>query len=372
MLLSIAIVTEFQSAIKSKITGLSGDLIIESITNVQNGEQEVLSTVEAKELEFIKSLNGIKNASLGLNKPCIIKGEEEIEGLVARAVDEDYPFRFIKDFMVQGRVPNFRLDSNEVIISSVTAAKIGLKLNTRLLMMFFKNDSSGTRATALNPKIVGVFNTGISEYDNHTLYTSKSAMARVLNPNESFSQMEIFLLESANTDSVVTRIQENINPAKFQLKTAGEFNWQIFEWLKILDTNVWVIIAIMVLVAAITMCTTILIIITEKTNTIGMLKAMGATNGEMQKLFLVQAAKIAVFGLLFGNAIAFAIGFIQTKTKFIKLNSDTYYLDHVVLDFQWQHILLINGFSLVLIILIMMIPVTIISKLNPIKSIRFN
>lgn len=372
MLLSISIVTEFQRAIKSKIIGLSGDILIESMANVQNGEQEILNDSVAQELKFVRQMSNVKIASFALNKPCIVKGEVEIEGLVARAVDEDYPFEFVKEFITEGRIPNFKENSNEVIISSITASKVNLKLNDKMVMMFFKNDEAGTRAKAINPKIVGIFNTGISEYDNHTLYTSKEALQRVLSPNEYFSQMEVFLKEGVASDLAVSSIQATVDPAMFQVRSAKEYNWQIFEWLKILDTNVWVIMAIMVLVASITMCTTVLILITEKTNTIGMLKAMGATNGEMQRLFLVQASKIAIYGLLFGNLLAFLLGYLQTKTKFIKLDAETYYLDHVVLHFKLNHVILINVFSIVLIILIMMIPVSIISKLNPIKSIRFN
>lgn len=372
MLLSISIVTEFQNAIKSKITGLSGDILIESMANVQNGEQEILSDSISQQLQFVKKMENVKIASFALNKPCIVKGEEEIEGLIARAVDEEYPFQFIKKFISEGRIPNFKENSNEVIISSVTASKVNLKVGDKMVMMFFKNDESGTRAKAINPRIVGIFNTGISEYDNHTMYTSKAALRRVLTPNESFSQMEVFLKDGAISDHEVSSIQETVNPSLFQVRSAKEYNWQIFEWLKILDTNVWVIIAIMVLVAAITMCTTVLILITEKTNTIGMLKAMGATNGEVRRLFLLQASRIAIFGLLFGNLLAFLLGYLQTKTKFIKLDAETYYLDHVVLHFKLNHVILINVFSIVLVILIMMIPVSVISKLNPIKSIRFN
>jgi len=372
MLLSISIVTEFQNAIKSKITGLSGDILIESMANVQNGEQEILSDSISQQLQFVKKMENVKIASFALNKPCIVKGEEEIEGLIARAVDEEYPFQFIKKFISEGRIPNFKENSNEVIISSVTASKVNLKVGDKMVMMFFKNDESGTRPKAINPRIVGIFNTGISEYDNHTLYTSKAALRRVLIPNESFSQMEVFLKDGAISDHEVSSIQETVNPSLFQVRSAKEYNWQIFEWLKILDTNVWVIIAIMVLVAAITMCTTVLILITEKTNTIGMLKAMGATNGEVRRLFLLQASRIAIFGLLFGNLLAFILGYVQTKTKFIKLDAETYYLDHVVLHFKLNHVILINVFSIVLVILIMMIPVSVISKLNPIKSIRFN
>jgi lipoprotein-releasing system permease protein len=372
MLLSISIVTEFQSAIKSKITGLSGDILIESMANVQNGEQEILSDSISQQLQFVKKMENVKIASFALNKPCIVKGEEEIEGLIARAVDEEYPFQFIKKFISEGRIPNFKENSNEVIISSVTASKVNLKVGDKMVMMFFKNDESGTRAKAINPRIVGIFNTGISEYDNHTMYTSKAALRRVLTPNESFSQMEVFLKDGAISDHEVSSIQETVNPSLFQVRSAKEYNWQIFEWLKILDTNVWVIIAIMVLVAAITMCTTVLILITEKTNTIGMLKAMGATNGEVRRLFLLQASRIAIVGLLFGNLLAFLLGYLQTKTKFIKLDAETYYLDHVVLHFKLNHVILINVFSIVLVILIMMIPVSVISKLNPIKSIRFN
>ena len=372
MLLSIATVTEFQKAIKDKIIGLNGDILIESLENVQRGEQNIFANNDKSQLKFLDTIPNIKKITFILNKPAIVRGKEEIEGVVAQAVDDSYDFEFIGQFITKGRKPNFTKDSNEVLISAHTQKNLGVKIGERIQILFFRNDDGGTRARALNPRVVGIFNTGISEYDKRTLCISKRSIARILPINESFSQVEVSVKVKSVLDKTLRLVEENLDPQFFQVRSSEQRNWQIFEWLKILDTNVWVIIAIMVLVAAITMCTTVLIIITEKTNTIGMLKAMGATNAEIRKLFVFQSGRIAFWGLLFGNAVALILGYTQKYTKAIKLNADTYYLDHVVVSFKLQHIILINSFSFLLIVLIMFIPVSIISKFNPIKSIRFN
>ena len=372
MLLSIATVTEFQKAIKDKIIGLNGDILIESLENVQRGEQNIFANNDKSQLKFLDTIPNIKKITFILNKPAIVRGKEEIEGVVAQAVDDSYDFEFIGQFITKGRKPNFTKDSNEVLISAHTQKNLGVKIGERIKILFFRNDDGGTRARALNPRVVGIFNTGISEYDKRTLCISKRSIARILPINESFSQVEVSVKVKSVLDKTLRLVEENLDPQFFQVRSSEQRNWQIFEWLKILDTNVWVIIAIMVLVAAITMCTTVLIIITEKTNTIGMLKAMGATNAEIRKLFVFQSGRIAFWGLLFGNAVALILGYTQKYTKAIKLNADTYYLDHVVVSFKLQHIILINSFSFLLIVFIMFIPVSIISKFNPIKSIRFN
>ncbi len=159
---------------------------------------------------------------------------------------------------------------------------------------------------------------------------------------------------------------------RLQIKTAKQYYWLIFEWLKILDKNVWLILGIMVLVTAIGMCTTVLILITERTSTIGMLKALGASNGGLMGLFLSQALRICFYGLFMGNAVAIIFGLLQKKFKFIKLDPTSYFVDHVVLNFDLPIILLVNLATIVLIAMVMILPVSIISKFSPVKSIRFN
>ncbi len=189
MILSIGIVSEFQSTIKNKIIGLGGNIILESNLNSPNGEQLILNQQDRDKIKQVIAANVKGSSHFILNKPCILRGKSDIEGMVARAVDNTYNFTALQSFLTAGKLPNFEKDSNYVLLSSAIANKVGIKLNSTIQLMFFYNDSNNTRARAINPKVIGFFNTGIADFDNQIAFVSIKNIKRVLKPYESLAKL---------------------------------------------------------------------------------------------------------------------------------------------------------------------------------------
>ena len=196
-------------------------------------------------------------------------------------------------------------------------------------------------------------------------------MRRVVDRQQSFSHWEIKIKPNANADSVAYKLVQVLPAGKFNVNTARRYNRQMFDWLSLLDTNVVIILFLMILVACINMSTTLLIMITERTQMVGTFKALGATNKKISAVFLYQGIFIASLGLLLGNAVGYGFCYLQSKFQLIRLDEETYYVDHVLIDVEWWHALGINIGTLVICGLFLLIPSLLINKLSPLKSIKF-
>jgi lipoprotein-releasing system permease protein len=372
MIIALATVSGFQNGIRNKVIGTNGHIVIDDISNV---EGSVPATLQ-KELETystdIKKAAGVAGVYVCLQRPFIAKGETEIEGMVAKGVDDNYDFGFYRQHLVRGKLPEFQKDSNQILISQSTANRLGISVGDRFTGLFFKTDTAGNqRVKAMNPVVVGVFNTGLDEFDRTTVITHRKVLRRMVEQAQSFTQWEVRLDDFKEANSVAYEIGQKLPAGKFNIHTAERYNRQIFDWLSLLDTNVIIILFLMVLVACINMCTTLLILITERTQMVGTLKSMGAEDRKISSIFLYHAIFIAIAGLVMGNIVGIGFCLLQQKYEFIKLSVETYYVDHVLIDIQSWHIPAVNIGTLVLCVLVLLIPSLTINRLTPVKSMRF-
>ncbi|MBS3915255.1 MAG: ABC transporter permease [Bacteroidetes bacterium] len=372
MIIALATVSGFQNGIKNKVLGTNGHVVVDNISNVEGSVPAPLSKQMESYAKDMKKLPHVASVNICLMRPCIAKGETEIEGMVAKGVDDHYDFTYFRNQLVAGKLPDFKKDSNQILISSVTAARLNLKAGERFTGLFFKQDSFGNqKIKAMNPVIAGIFNTGLDEFDKTVVITSRRVLKRMVDGNETFTQFEIRVDDYTNAPSVAYEIQQLLPAGKFNVNTAERFNRQIFDWLHLLDTNVIIILVLMILVACINMSTTLLILITERTQMVGTLKSLGAKNKGITSIFLFHAIFIALIGLVIGNIIGIGFCYFQEKYQFMKLNVETYYVDHVLVEMQPWHIPAVNIGTLIICVLVLLLPSLVINRLTPVKSMRF-
>lgn len=372
MIIALATVSGFQNGIRNKVLGTSGHIVVDDISNVEGSVPVPLSASYESLIQRIKTVPEVKSVQTCLQRPFIAKGETEIEGMIAKGVDNTYDLGFYRENLISGTIPDFSKDSNQVMISQTTADRLGLKTGDKFRGLFFISDSAGDqRVKAINPRISGIFSTGLEEFDKSFVITSRKVLKRMLPPEQSFTQWEVLLHDYNKSDQVAYQIMQSLPAGKFNVNTARRYNRQIFDWLGLLDTNVVIILFLMILVACINMCTTLLIMITERTSMVGILKALGAGNRKISSIFLYNGMFIALGGILLGNIAGYGFCLLQQRYKWITLNEETYYVDHVLIDVQFWHIPAVNLGTLLLCTLVLLLPLLLIYRLSPLKSIRF-
>lgn len=372
MFIALSTVSGFQSGIKNKVIGINGDLVIDDISNTEGSEPIPMGEKQLAFTPDIQSVKGIQAVSVCAVRPCIVKGETEIEGMVAKGVSDSYDFSYLKNQIKRGSVPDFSADLNTALISELTANRLGLDTGMHLQAIFFKEDSSGNRRPrAIRPLIVGIYATGLDDFDKAHLITHIGLVQKVLPANTRFTQWELRLQQKEMAAEVVDSLSRKLPPGVFNIQAADRYNRQIFDWLALLDTNVIIILTLMLLVAVIGMCTTLLILITERTHMIGTLKALGAKESSIRSIFQYQVILITGLGLLLGNVFGLGLCYLQYRYGFITLNTETYYVNKVLIEFNPTHIIGVNLGTIFTCWLVLYLPARVIGRLSPIKSIKF-
>ena len=310
----------------------------------------------------------IKNINVFATKAAIIKTTNEIHGVVLKGVSYDYDWTFFNDNLVAGEVLNLddSIKSNNILISEEVSKLLELDVSDDLVMYFIQDPARVRRF-----KIKGIYNTDMLDFDRlYVLGDIKHIQA--LNSWED-TQVGGFEISINNfdhldviTDAVYQRLAHNLNAESIKDKQP-----QIFAWLSLQDVNVRVILILMLLVGAINMITALLILILDRTRLIGILKALGAANWSVRKIFLYSAVHLILKGLILGNAIAFVFAFLQKEYSLISLDPETYYMNTVPINFDFMLILMLNIGTIIICYLILIIPSLIITKITPIKAIRF-
>ncbi len=371
MIVSIAIVTGFQNQIRDKVVGFGADIQITSY--------EVNSSYEASPIDMFQpfylgldSVKGIRKIQIFAQKAGIIKADNQIEGVVLKGVGSDFDWSFFKNKLEKGMVftVSDSVTTNDVIISKYLASRLGLDVGAALRMYFVASDELQPRGRKFN--ISGIYETGLNEFDKMFVFGDIHHI-RKLNKwdDNEVGGFEVFVDDFKDIDRMGNVVSKAIG-YKLKSRTIVELYPQIFEWLKLQDINVVIIIALMVLVAGLTMISTLLILILERTNMIGTLKALGTENRSIRKIFVYNTVYIIGKGLIWGNVIALGLCFLQLETGLLKLNQESYYLSEVPVNIQLSHLLAINAGTLFVTSLMLILPTYIITKISPVKAIRFN
>ncbi len=369
MMISLAVVVGFKNQIRDKVVGFVAPIHIQALDRNESYE-ELPFVMSGKLQQALENTEGIRHYQGVANKAGMIKTDEEIQGVVMKGVGSDYDWTYFEHYLMAGELPQYTDGerSNEVLVSKLIADRMLLQVGDDVRVWFIDEDMQA-RGRKFNVK--GVFETGLSEFDERYVFCDLNQI-RKLNrwTDEEIGLVEVWLDQVETMDKVNETLYFNI-PGSLASYTARESNPQIFDWLALLDTNVWLILVLMFLVAAITVISMLLIIIIEKTSTIGLLKAMGATNGFVRKVFLRRSVKILLLGMLIGNIVGITLCLIQQITGFIHLNPETYYLSAVPIELHWTTIVILNLVCFALWLLMLLIPTGIINRIRPSKSIRF-
>lgn len=365
MLVAVAISKGYQEAVRNKLTGFNAHIQINHL-DLNNSLQNLPIETDTHLVNVLKQQPSITHIQPFTTKAGIIKTDDAFEGIVLKGVDSCYDFNFIKEHLKTGRLLNLEEQHNEVLMSANTANKLGFKLNNDVIIYFIQDPP---RVRKL--KIVGIFDTGLGELDELYLFTDIRITQRL--QNFKVNQITGYEVFAESFKILPTALDEcrNIVPLTLNVLPINKIYPPLFDWLDLLDTNVWVIIILMLIVAIINMVTALLILIIERSNMVGILKALGSSNKQLKILFMQMALRIITRGLLLGNIIALILIFIQKYFQIIKLNPKDYYLNIVPVEISLGQILLLNTLALVVCVLTLWLPLNFVSKINPVKTIKF-
>jgi lipoprotein-releasing system permease protein len=368
MLISIAVVVGFKNQIKDKVVGFVAPIHIQALN--QNESIEETPFIYDSVLNVRLNKPFITEMHKTANKAGIIKTDDEILAVVLKGVDADYNWSYINSYLVDGIIPQYvdNERSNDVVISKIISQKMNLNVGDPARIWFVDKDM---KARGRKFNVVGIYETGLQECDDRFLYCDLNQI-RKLNgwDNGEIGHLEIWVDNQTLINDYNEKIYYSI-PTNLMSYTAMETYPHIFDWLELQDMNVVIIIALMLLVAGITIISMLLIIILERTSTIGLLKAMGASNGLIRSIFLKRSCRILLIGMVIGNVIGLGLCLIQQYTNVITLSPESYYLSAVPIELNPWHILMLNVGTFVLWVLMLLLPTMLINNVRPSKSIRF-
>jgi lipoprotein-releasing system permease protein len=369
MMISIMVVTGFRNEITRKVTGFVADYRISAFNNNASFEEAPVKLEENK-ISVIKKIDGVRHIQPFALKAGLLKSENDIQGVVLKGVNQDFEPGLFKEKLISGEMINFPDSSysKEVLISENISKKLNLKTGDSFLLFFIQEDKKVRKL-----KVKGIYNTGLSEeFDNLYLLCDLRLIQQINNWKKGEAGgYEVF----ANADADKTLLFEKIYAAAgYELNTQStkELYPQLFNWLELQNLNVIVIIGLITLVAAITMTSTLLVLVMENTREVGILKAIGATDKFIGKIFGTVAFYILLKGLLIGNIISLGLAWIQVKTGILTLPEESYYLSKVPINFSVTGWLIINGIVIGTGALVMLIPAKIVSGIHPIRVLRFD
>jgi len=368
MILSLAIVKGFKHEIREKVRGFSGDITI--LKYDLNNSYENSPVLQSDSLmRQIRSKSYITHIVPFATKWGIIKANNEIEGVVLKGIDRSYDWSFFQHNLVAGKVIDFK-DSvaaeKQIMISSYTAKRLRLKLGDSFLMYFVQEP---LRKRPF--KICGIFDAGVEDVNKTFVVGSLSLIQRLNNwaPYQIGGyEVRVTGFDDIDADN---HLLGDILPGNLQSYTISDNYPTVFEWLKLLDANTQVLLVLMLVVAIINMISALLIMILERTNMIGMLKAMGSTNWAIQKIFLYNALYLIGLGLLLGNILGVGIGLLQNQTHMFRLDETSYYMKFVPIQLNWTDVLLLNAGTLIISLLVLIIPSMLVSRISPVKAVQF-
>lgn len=375
MIIAVSVLTGFKQQIRDKIVGFGSNIQILNFDSNYSLETIPISSNQAF-IPEIKKIQGIKHIQVFATKAGIIKTENAIQGVVLKGVGSDFDWEFFKSNMIGGTV--FTVTdtgrTNQVIISKKISDMLGLKTGDSFAMYFVQDPPRSRKFT-----ISGIYETSLEEFDKMYVFCDISHIRRLNGwEDDQVSGFEIFINDFDRLDDMYQAVRDAVgyrlveNETQFKVTSIRMRYPQIFDWLNFQDMNVLIIITLMLLVAGFNMISGLLILILEKTNMIGILKALGTENKTIRRIFLYQAVYLIAKGLIWGNLIGLGLAMIQMKTGLITLDPTSYYIKTVPVNLDLTHILLLNSGTILAIILMLIVPSQLVSRITPVKAIRYD
>lgn len=378
MIVSVATGLGLQQKIRQKIAAFNGHIIISNFND--NQSQASLEPVSIHQDFYPKftSVDGIKHIQAVASKAGIIRTENGFEGIVFKGVGPEYDWNNLQEYLVAGRIPNLKSDlNNEIIISEYLANRLELKVADKCNTFFMKEEENKL-PNLRNFKIVGIYNSGFQEFDATYVLGDIRHIQRMNKwlPTQ-VGSFEVFIDDFSKIEEKGAEVYNNSQNKEDATKTLDTQTisskyFYIFEWLKLFDFNIAVILIIMIVVSTINMVVALLVLILERTQMIGILKSLGASDWSVRKIFLYNAAHLIVKGLFWGNSIGIGLLLIQKYFGIVKLNPENYYVNVAPVDLNLWYILLLNIGTVVVCLLVLLIPSYVITKISPVKAIKFS
>ena len=371
MIVSVATGIGLQQKIREKVSAFNGHIII---SNYDNNQSEATLTPIVKNQKFYPKFNsvaGISHIQAVATKAGIIRTEKAFEGIIFKGVGTDYKWDNIQEYLIAGHLPNLSSQLNsEVVISQFLADRLKLKVGDAFNTFFIK-ENQNQLPNIRRLKITGIFNSGFQEFDATYIIGDIRHVQRInkWTPNE-IGSFEIFVQDFDQIQEVGEEVYQQ-TPSNLDSKTIIEKYSYIFDWLLLFDFNIIIILGVMILVATINMVVALLVLILERTQMIGILKALGANNWSVRKIFLYNAFYLILRGLLWGNCIGIGVLLIQKYFGIIQLNPENYYVNQAPVYFNLGYIAALNLLTVGVCFLVLLIPSYIITKISPIKAIRY-
>jgi len=371
MLIAIATGLGLQQKIRDKVVAFNGHIEITNYDTNASDESQVPISRDQDFYPNFKTVQGIKHVQGVAQKFAIIRTETDFEGVIIKGVGADYNWDYFKDFLVEGRLPDYSQQRNEeILISKYLANRLGFKIGDTFQTLF--GNPLNDRPRILNYEVVGIYNSGFQELDEKFCIADLRHIQRINKwEDDQIGSFEVFIDDFSQIEEKTVEVYKAI-PSLMNATSITRKHYAIFEWIKIFDNNTYGIIAIMIIVAGINMITALLVLILERTSMIGILKALGSSNWTIRKVFLYNASYLVGLGLLWGNIIGLGVLFAQKYFKLFPLNPDTYYVSTAPVYISWDYIILLNIGTFVACLLMLLIPSVIISKISPVKAIRFD
>lgn len=372
MIVSVATGIGLQQKIREKISAFNGHIII---SNYDNNLSEVTLVPISKKQNFypkFTSVKGVNHVQAIATKAGIIRTETAFEGIILKGVGKDYQWKNINEYLISGKLPDFSQDLNqEVVISQFLANRLNLKVGDSFNTFFIKEEQNKLPISR-RFKITGIFNSGFQEFDATYVIGDIRHLQRInkWGPDQ-VGAFEVFVDDFDQIQEVGEKVYQQTS-STLDTKTIIEKYSYIFEWLELFDFNIIVILVVMILVATINMVVALLVLILERTQMIGILKALGADNWSVRKIFLYNALYLIVRGLFWGNLIGISLLLVQQYFGLIKLNPENYYVNEAPVYLNWGYVGLLNLLTVTICFLVLLIPSYIITKISPVKAIRFD
>lgn len=373
MILSLAITRGFKSEIREKVTGFTGDIQVQGSFSGTLATEHPVAFPDSV-LESLRSVDCIDAVRPFVNKPCIIRTDKAFHGLVLKGIGRDCDQSFLKEHIVEGAYPELSDSTSPwILLSKEIAGSLGLSAGSKADVHFMQNRIRMRRVT-----VAGIFETGFAGYDNMTAVCGMDMLQKLNGwDSDAYSGLEVELSEGISAEVGYADLRHEIDLWQDEsgqsclVRTAEQINSGLFAWLGILDMNVWIILALMMGIAGFTMVSGLLIIIFERTQTIGVLKSLGAGDRLVRRIFLRLASYIILKGMAIGNLVAVTLCLIQKYTCIIPLDPVNYYIDHVPVQLGLGWLVILNAIMLAVSMFMMLIPTAIISRIDPARSMRF-
>ena len=375
MLITVSVVLGFKHTIQDKVIGFGSHIQIENFLTMQSTDPYPI-TVNDSLLKVIKKIKGVAHTERFALTQGILKTDDNFLGITFKGIAQDYDPHFLHAHLLKGTIPSFsdKKSSRQLLVSKMVADQLNIDVGKQLFAYFITQGEVRVRKFT----VCGIYETNLSQFDRMLCFTDLYTTVKLNGwQQDQADGAEVIVNDYNQINDIAERFVSNINRRTdhygqtYSSATIQEINPQIFSWLDLLDLNVWIILALMLCVAGFTMISGLLIIILERTNMIGLLKAIGSRNSQIRKTFLWFATFIIGRGLVIGNIIGIGLMILQKTTGLIRLDASIYYVDIVPVEINIPAIAAINILTLALCLLALIAPSFLVSHIHPAKSMKY-